>query len=246
MSLLFSYHDIDIYESDAKLFQGRKWLNDSCISLAFKLLAERIITNDDASSSSSSNMKKRILLFLNPMIVSFIRLQLDTQEEFEEFAASHNLYDHDWLLLPLNDSLSFEQPSTHWSLLLYHIPTGESLHFDPSAKYNSKSASHFVQTLHEFLPRTSLQVIEVTCCPQQSNSYDCGIYTILFAESLANYLQHNNNRNDDNNYISLLDTLKSADWLEVFRDVNLRTAIDCRQELRNTVDQLHSSKKKRL
>jgi len=87
------------------------------------------------------------------MIVSCIKLQFDCQEEFDELAAMHEVENHEWLFLPLNDSMSFEQASTHWSLLLYHIPSGESFHFDPSGNYNYKSAMHFVKKLHEFLPQ---------------------------------------------------------------------------------------------
>ena len=40
--LLFSYRDIDIYERDAVLFNEGEWLNDSCLSYAFKRIEDKI------------------------------------------------------------------------------------------------------------------------------------------------------------------------------------------------------------
>lgn len=50
-----------------------------------------------------------------------------------------------------------------------------------------------------FLRETLPPIIHIDC-PQQSNSYDCGIYTVLYADKIASVLFSNyNNCNDDNN-----------------------------------------------
>ena len=85
MKLVACYRDIDIYENDFKLFNERQWLSDSCISYCFKRI------EDSLPPSISSN-----IVFLDPSVTSFIRLQCQEEEEFSDLRNGLDLLSKQW------------------------------------------------------------------------------------------------------------------------------------------------------
>ena len=85
MKLVACYRDIDIYENDFKLFNERQWLSDSCISYCFKRI------EDSLPPSILSN-----IVFLDPSVTSFIRLQCQEEEEFSDLRNGLDLLSKQW------------------------------------------------------------------------------------------------------------------------------------------------------
>ena len=127
MSKLFSFHDVDVYPRDARLFQTGCWLNDTCINLCFKRMDGEFSMKD--------------ILFMDPSIVSFLRIQVTDDEEYDELATGCELCSRKWLLLPINDCESFDSSSNHWSLLLCHVESGSLFHFDSNSNFNLRAAN---------------------------------------------------------------------------------------------------------
>lgn len=134
--MLFNFCDIDVYERDAALFKDGQWLNDTCISLRFRRIEQQ-------------NNCQAILL-MDPPVVSFLRFQVEDDDELEELSNGIGLHSKQWLLFPLNDNSSLTSVSTHWSLLLCHKTSGALFHFDSNNGHNNSaafSASHKIGTL---------------------------------------------------------------------------------------------------
>lgn len=140
MSIIISYKDADIYPSDLALFQGLNWLNDSCINYCMKRIVDDYVSADVTA-----------ILLMEPAVISFMRIQCQTDEDFEELAVDLDFNSKTWLLAPLNDCDSFESRSSHWSLLLMHIPSSHSFHFDSSSNYNIQAARSTVSVLSKVL-----------------------------------------------------------------------------------------------
>jgi hypothetical protein len=138
---LFTFKDVDIYQHHADFFQPGQWLDDTCINLCF-----RCFEND------SPVLENKVLL-LDPAVVSFLRMQVDDEEEFEELLQGQHLLDHNWVFFPISDSGSFEQRGTHWSVVLLHVPTISFFYFDSCGEYSKKSAKQFVKKFTTFLKR---------------------------------------------------------------------------------------------
>ena len=139
-ALVLSYFDVDVYERDLKLFQEREWLNDTCINYCFKRLM-----NSKSSDMIDMVMKESVLL-LDPSLVSFLRIQCEEDDEFEDLRISLELDKKVWVFIPINDNQSFETSSSHWSSLLCHIDSRHFLYYDSIENNpNLPSASNFIE-----------------------------------------------------------------------------------------------------
>jgi hypothetical protein len=139
MTLLVSYQDVNIYDRDARLFNDGEWLNDTCISFCFRCLEQEL----------------KAFKLVDPSIVSFLRLQVEDEDEFEELAQGLKVTKYEWLVLPINDNSSFSSASTHWSLMLCHISSGSVFALDSCNGYNNGSARSLLPKLSRLLKRWS-------------------------------------------------------------------------------------------
>lgn len=137
MTLLVSFKDVDVYDRDAALFNNNEWLNDTCIHFCFACLENGLST----------------VKLVDPAVVSFLRLQVEDDDEFEELALGLNIGDMEWLFLPINDNAGFGGYSTHWSLLLCHLASGQTFTLDSSRQSNFNSAKALLTKLCRLLKR---------------------------------------------------------------------------------------------
>ncbi len=100
-----TYHGGYFTTSDALLLKPPGWLNDSCILHLFLRMKHEILGDSPS------------VLLMGPSVISFLRLQCDTEEEMKELAEGLALRERNALLVPVNDMESFSGSSTHWSLL---------------------------------------------------------------------------------------------------------------------------------
>lgn len=167
-SLLFTIEDADVYDRDLQLFCHGAWLNDTCINFAFKCI---------------DNPHQAIKL-IDPAVASFLRLQVEDEDEYEDLRRGLAIDKLTWLFLPINDNSDFGGSSTHWSLLICHIPTGGVYTLDSSQNYNLSSTKSILKKLSTLLVQPLLPLVSIPC-PSQQNGYDCGIYVVEFAEKIV-------------------------------------------------------------
>jgi hypothetical protein len=79
-------------------------------------------------------------LLLDPAVVSFLNLQVEDDDEYEELAHGIALSDRVWLAVPINDNSSFGSSSSHWSIMICCLREGKAYHFDSSNNYNFSAA----------------------------------------------------------------------------------------------------------
>jgi Ulp1 family protease len=128
METPLNYHDAVVYKRDVINFQDGNWLNDSCINFCFRWF------------EFSECVDKRFVLFMDPSVMSYIKLQHIDEDDISGLRKGLRLHERDYLLVPCNDNASFQSASTHWSLLLIKTATGEAHHFDSSNQTNTTAA----------------------------------------------------------------------------------------------------------
>lgn len=174
MSLLASFQDIDIYTRDFQSLESRNWLNDSCVSFCMKRI-EALVNCDN-------------ILFMDASVVSFLKLQCESESEFEDLEDGLETRSRDWIFLPINDLNSpISSGGSHWSMLLCDIKRPCLYHFDSSNGYNNHAVAEIIPKIASLL-RIPFSGFKKMSCPQQVNGYDCGVYALLFAKSLLEVL----------------------------------------------------------
>ena len=87
------------------------------------------------------------------------------------------------MFFPVNDNLTDKEGGSHWSLLLYR-PNGNAFyHFDPISGMNDRSAAKIIKRIID--SEKKIPEVKYVTCPRQRNGYDCGPYTLMFAENVA-------------------------------------------------------------
>ncbi|KAG8278743.1 hypothetical protein J6590_014298 [Homalodisca vitripennis] len=117
---------------------------------------------------------------INPVISHAIRCFPD----MEFTISSLNLQEVNYVFIPVNDAApSKTVAGSHWSLLFYQRSVNTFYHFDSMGQYNIKAAKEIISkfTTLKIFENAKFENIQ---CPQQHNTFDCGIYLCLFVDWL--------------------------------------------------------------
>ena len=141
MKAIINYFDVILYENDLNLFHNGYWLNDQCINFCF-----RWYENSKYKSMSS-------ILFMDPAVVSFLKLQCDDEDDYKDLSRGLNLDSREILFIPINDNSSFTSSSNHWSLLFVIKDSGVIIHLDSAGNYNEMAAGIMAIKIYKLLER---------------------------------------------------------------------------------------------
>ncbi|CAM9729230.1 unnamed protein product, partial [Hapterophycus canaliculatus] len=195
MRQVLNYHDAVVYDIDVCLFNHGGWLNDNCINWYF-----RVLEHDEFPGRPE-------LLFMDPAVVSCMMNQCDDAEEFENMGKGLELEKRRMVFIPVNNASGRLSRGSHWSLLVFErrdadVPTPSSAgsssssvmrfrHFDSCDGSNSETAERTAENFLRMFDgskvghNSPVPFEDARDAPQQSNAFDCGMYTVLLAERLA-------------------------------------------------------------
>jgi len=128
---------------------------------------------------------------LDPYFVSMMLFE-DEEEELEKMV-SLKLFANDYLMIPLNTNSDWAGQGDHWTLVVLSTSDLTMHVFDSTGKLID-NVEVLKSALEGLAKRTynkdvSMKVLHAKNTPKQSNSYDCGIYVIGFAETLLKHLE---------------------------------------------------------
>lgn len=175
-SIVLSFNDSLIHQSDVDLLEGPYWINDTIIGFCFEYFEK-----EQFSHSADK------LALIGPAVTQYIRLTPDNQ--LKELLSPLNLPSKQFVFLAVNDNQSVNAGGTHWSLLVYIRSKQEFQHYDSMKGSNREVAHTLAYKLqpHVQAPLGRMKVLEKDS-PKQLNGYDCGMYVISIAEHLCREL----------------------------------------------------------
>jgi hypothetical protein len=112
-----------------------------------------------------------------------IRTQCQDEEDHDNIEKGLSVRTREWVMTIITNNLDQDSQSSHWSLFVCNIITGDTFHFDSSSPYNSAAASHTKAQFEKHIKRPLKRPVNVPC-PQQINGFDCGVYALVFAEKI--------------------------------------------------------------
>ena len=120
----------------------------------------------------------------------------------------------------MNNAESLREMGSHWSLLAYNVGTSIGIHMDSMRGSNNGPAGDILRKINSTVSQKirrepRLLSLSPSVCPQQQEGYNCGIYSVLFAECLARFLLSRER-------IDVASTLSEANncvWREIFAPI---------------------------
>lgn len=139
-SVVLSFHETLLHQSDVELLYGPYWLNDTLISFYFEYL-ERVIFKN------ANN-----LLFVSPEVTQCIKMV--QSEDIKFFLEPLNMDMKHFVFFALNDNNSPDMAGgSHWSLLVYSKTESCFYHFDSSSGSNHNVAWDFSSHMMSYLAK---------------------------------------------------------------------------------------------
>ena len=164
---------LKMFESDLVTIKEGNWFNDNIISFAF----------DEMEGKNVS--KSRNIVYVKPAVSHLIKES--ASDDYVDWTINNlGIRRAEWAFIPVNNGTKNEEGS-HWSLLLYSGISNTFYHFDPIKGMNDRSAAMIVKKLiHK---EKKLPEMKYVTCPRQKNSYDCGLYTIMYMENIVDNIE---------------------------------------------------------
>ncbi|XP_071961251.1 sentrin-specific protease 8-like [Antedon mediterranea] len=172
--IVLSYHDSLLRQSDLCLLQQGHWLNDNVLSFVFEYFEHE---------QFCSFMEK--VAFISPQVTQFIKFA--SVDDLEVFLTPLDLKSKDFVLCFINNNqIRTEAGGSHWSVMLFHRELQQFLHYDSMCNMNAGVAKQVSTKLLPYIGVEEQTAFVNEECPQQQNSYDCGLFAITVAECLCN------------------------------------------------------------
>jgi len=182
MSVVLSFHNTCLAAEDVQLLEDCQWLNDKLIGFMFEYLEHFLLPTIPTTK----------ILFISPEVTQFIKI-IDEPAEVAIFLQPLDAQANDLVYFAVNNHNSANTcGGSHWSLLVFDNTTAHFHHFDSSGGLNDDDAKDIAKRSYPHISaksHTPFKFIRHRDCSQQTNSYDCGMYVVCFAEELCSRLK---------------------------------------------------------
>ena len=204
-SVILSYGDTLLRQSDLNIIQSEQWLNDTIIGFFFEYCQTQKYSESDC-------------IFPGPEVAQCIKLI--EADQMEIILEPLNPFSHTAVFLPVNNNPDPGCPGgTHWSLLILDNRDNVFYHLDSSRGGNSGQAKALAGKISKYKGiQLNMREVGVT---QQKNGFDCGIHLIVNAERVANNIRDHTSLVDIK---TLLDPVpdKRLELLELIKELKLK------------------------
>lgn len=177
-------------------FAPYRWLSDDAISYAYSRISE---ADGDTCSDTAGKLSEDVLL-IDPPTAFWLAMQTEDKDR-DEARQALKVLDRRLVLCPINDNHDggVADGGTHWALLVWDRQ-GIDAAGSNSSNLSESKAGRFIYYDSGFchMPKCEDQArqlakrlaggdvpLQVGQCPKQTNSFDCGMYVIVFTELIV-------------------------------------------------------------
>ncbi|XP_046969235.1 sentrin-specific protease 8 [Vanessa cardui] len=206
-SVVLSFHEILLHESDVELLGGPHWLNDTVISFYFEYLEKVLFKNANE------------ILFVSPEVTQCIKMV--QASEISIFLEPLDIDTKKFVFFALNDNNSPDKAGgSHWSLLVFSKTENCFYHFDSSSGSNHDVAWDFASHLMSYWKKGGTINFVDKECLQQNNGYDCGVHVICNTERLATHAQNHQEINSCEMSVKINPNIKRKEILGIIHNLS--------------------------
>ena len=173
-STTLSLLDIVFFDEDVLSLNEGKWISDSIIAFWFKYLSE-IVYKENQN-----------ILFIPPSVTQVLKAGFT--DDFDMIWWPLNICQKKYIVMAVNDNKVNKSGGQHWSLLVYTAKENLWYHYDSLKNFNLEEARFLVGRLQEYIRPGATPRFTAASCTQQDNNYDCGAYTMIYAQKIAGIL----------------------------------------------------------
>jgi Ulp1 family protease len=182
--IYLSYKTVCLRSSDVACFQNFRQLNDLCISFFYERLSEQF-----------KSFEKEFVL-VDPSAVSTIVFDNDIQDLIDCYGEL--LKGKRYIFLPVNDNTNkyVAGGGTHWALLLFDTKERCFYYLDSMLSYINNTdiiSQKIIKIIDYYTGQETPEpnIIQPLERKYQDNTYDCGMYVLLFTKVILTYLFEN-------------------------------------------------------
>ncbi|OHT07301.1 hypothetical protein TRFO_24556 [Tritrichomonas foetus] len=165
-----TFKDVDVTPYDFQSLQGKNWVNDKIIHFHGRLI----------------EMSHNDIFFIPPCTVQYMRFI--NENIVKSTVSQWNLMDkYSIIFIPFTNSSNLKEIGNHWSLLVWFVQENRFVHCDSLGKTNKTNLKTAMLILKKFIRLFQLKkpFLANGNVPQQSNTYDCGLYVMAFEDYIA-------------------------------------------------------------
>lgn len=202
-SRLYQYHSIGVYWSDVKHVLPEEWIDDNNIAFIYELLEQNFL-NEEVNKFSYQ------ISLLTPAVVQLF-LHIPDTSQLESILPTNELKKLKFIFLPINFIDNYEEVDLeaanvgdHWALCLLDLLNNNLYVYDSMAEDEEIKDNKLLQelvkriSLCKSIVPSSAQLNPILMqCDQQTNSNDCGVYTIMMTIVLLKRLLYDKTINFD-------------------------------------------------
>ena len=179
-----SLEDVKKLRTDEQLSDEDKWLNDKVIDLCFWALQQR---DKHRVWTATRRLRTHNLFFSAYFAVHLTNSTYVEYKNLSQYTQSHDIFEHERLFFPVNIG------NNHWLCVVIFVRQQTIVAFDSMGVDREKLVLLFFRFLcneHKFRKGKPLEGewtlhSSVVSTPEQTNGYDCGVYTCMFADCLS-------------------------------------------------------------
>jgi sentrin-specific protease 8 len=216
--IFLSYKSICLYKDDVECFNNYNQLNDMCISFYYAYLTYTLSLPDN-------------IVLMDPSAVSSIIYFDDDLSELKDYFM--DLSDKEYIFLPVNDNTDKLRAGggSHWALLVYQKFDNKFYYFDSMLGY-IKNTDVLAERVGLMIGVKDIEIVKPAIKKYQQNTYDCGMFVLLFTELILKYLKNERNIGASINYEK-----------DVFKDLTQDKILQWRIIISKKIDNLRNKLK---
>ena len=193
---LISLNGTNLCKEDIESVNDGKYVTDQVIEFFMQSCMQSYEERTEAN-----NTRERIKI-IGPAMTYLLQKE-DSKSTIKQHKKELNLNNHEWVIYTINNNSDPEKGDggTHWSLLIYRKKDNKYIYFDSVKEVNLRHVKELITNLavdnESFGMNGDLPTYKVAKCKQQNNSFDCGIFVMVYMSAIISNITGGREIEDD-------------------------------------------------